>query len=186
VRPALDGWRRLGLLRHAFGAPAIDAAAVQLPFDGTARWAALPFDDPAQRPKPGRTSILLHRCATPATAARWCGLLLDKWTEFIPETEEQTGVAFHYDDPGAEAPQAILLAVPPEPAKRWQLEWLVATLNETLDLAKVRAVDSELLGELGQVLPAIYLADSTDDVTVQTKFAGALALERAIKMSQVR
>jgi hypothetical protein len=185
VRPAVDGWRRLGLLRHALGVPPMGAAAVQLPFDATARWAALPFANADQRPKAGRTSILIHRHATPAATARWSGLMLDKWTEFIPETEEQTGVAFHYDDPGAEAPQAILLAIPPEPAERWRLDWLVATLNETLDLAKIRAVDSELLGELGQVLPAIYLADSTDDVTVQTKFFDALAQERTILFTGV-
>jgi hypothetical protein len=59
---------------------------------------------------------------------------------------------------------------------RWDLGSLVAILNETLDLAKIRAVDGELLGELGQILPAIYLTDSTADVTVRTDFSWALAL----------
>ena len=77
----------------------------------------------------------------------------------IPRPTEQSGIAVHYDDPGAEAPQTILLAVPPTSAPRWDLASLLAILNETLDLAKVRAVDGELLGALGQLLPAIYLAD---------------------------
>jgi translation elongation factor EF-G len=106
--------------------------------------------------------------------------VLDQWTEVIPAPTEQTGVAFHYDDPSAEAPQAILLAVPPVHAEQWDLASLVATLHETLDLAKVRAVDSELLGPLAQLLPAIFLAESTSSVTVQTKFADSVRGERTI------
>ena len=96
----------------------------------------------------------------------------------IPAPDEQTGVAFHYDDPGAEAPQTALLAVPPVPgAKSWQLDWVLATLEETAQLARIRAVDGELLGILSQLLPAICLADSTDDVTVRTTLFDALRLE---------
>jgi hypothetical protein len=37
-------------------------------------------------------------------------LLLDEWTELIPNEREDAGVVFHYDSPGAEAPQAVLIA----------------------------------------------------------------------------
>jgi hypothetical protein len=60
-----------------------------------------------------------------------------------------------------------LLAVPPTDAANWDLETLLDTLNETLDLAKVRAVDGEL-HPLGQLLPAIYLADNPLRDTVST------------------
>src|SRR5690606_915082 len=36
------------------------------------------------------------------------GLLLDAWTEAIPRPDTTTGIAFHYDAPGARAPNAIL------------------------------------------------------------------------------
>ncbi len=180
VRTALDAWRRLDLLRGALGGPAAAPLAVQLPYEAAARWAARPFEDESSRPRPGRTSILLHRAATPAATDRWAGLLLDHWTEVIPAKQEQTGVAFHYDDAGAEAPQTILVAVPRRPSKRWDLESLVATVGETLELAKIRAVDGELLGELGQLLPAVYLPDSTGGATVGTSFVGALRQEMAI------
>jgi hypothetical protein len=182
VRPALDAWRRVELLATALGRAAAPRAVAQLPYEENARWVALPFAIETDRPKAGRTSILLHRAAAPAATGSWSGLLLDAWTELIPLPKEQTGVAFHYDDSGAEAPQTILVAVPPVPAEQWDLAALVATLNETLDLAKVRAVDSELLGKLGQVLPAIYLADATDDVTVRTSFLGALRREANVRL----
>ncbi|MBL0136206.1 MAG: hypothetical protein IPP79_20640 [Chitinophagaceae bacterium] len=40
------------------------------------------------------------------------GLLLDEWTEVIPNKEETTGIAFHFDQPNMEAPQSILLPLP--------------------------------------------------------------------------
>jgi hypothetical protein len=180
VRPAVDAWRRLDLLRGALGGRPADPIVAQLPYEDGARWAALPFASENDRPKPGRTSVLLYRAAAPAVGAAWSGLLIDQWVELIPQPVEQTGVAFHYDDAGAEAPQAILLAVPPAPAEQWDLGSLVATVNEALDLAKLRAVDLELLGELGQLLPAVYLSDSTEDVTVRSTFQGALRLERVV------
>ncbi|MFN8648101.1 MAG: hypothetical protein U0104_15150 [Gemmatimonadales bacterium] len=181
VRPPIGAWRRLELAGAALGAADLPRRVAQLPYDATARWAALPFADEASRPRAGLVSLLLLRADAPAVNAPWAGLLLDQWVETIPATTEQTGVAFHYDDPGAEAPQAVLVAVPPEEhAKAWRLDWLVNALQETLDLAGIRAVDGERLGALGQLLPAICLADSSDEVTVRTDFIKALAQERRI------
>jgi hypothetical protein len=181
VRPAIDAWRRLELVSNTLGSVPAPRVVAQVPYDATARWVALPFPSENDRPKPGRTSLLLYRVTAPAATDTWSGLLLDAWSEFIPSPKEQTGISFHYDNPGAEAAQTILVAVPPTHAERWDLESLVATLHETLDLAKIRAVDSELLGKLGQLLPAIYLSDSTEEVTVRTSFAGILRKEIEIK-----
>lgn len=180
VRPALDAWRRLELAGGLLGVPRAARAVAQLPYEAGARWAALPFANQRARPRGGRVSILLHRVAAPATRTPWCGLMVDQWVEQIPQPTEQTGITFHYDDPGAEAPQTILLAVPPTQATHWDLASLLAILNETLDLAKVRAVDGELLGQLGQILPAIYMADSPDPVTVTTAFVETLRGEATI------
>jgi hypothetical protein len=43
-------------------------------------------------------------------------------------------------------------------------------LTETLDMAKLRAVDSEALGELAQYLPALFLAFNANDEVVSTDF----------------
>lgn len=180
VRPGLDAWRRLDVTSGLLGGSRGQRVVAQLPYEAGARWAALPFADQAHRPRAGRVSVLMQRIASPTADQSWGGFLLDTWVEFIPQPTEQTGIAFHYDDPGAEAPQTILLAVPPGNARNWDIDSLLAILNETLDLAKVRAVDGELLGALGQVLPAIYLADSTSDVTVQTAFVSTLQMEPLI------
>ncbi len=74
-------------------------------------------------------------------ATRQCGLLLDEWTEVVPAREETTGLAFHYDRPNNEPPQAWLLAMAPTIGRNWTWEALVQAIQETLDLAKQRAVE---------------------------------------------
>ena len=157
-----------------------------------AAWVGLPFADEAHRPVSGRLSLLLRRHATPAATQPWGGLLLDEWTERIPNREEDAAVVFYHDSPGAQAPQAVLVAVPPvppapqrgEPApQRWSLDQLVATLNETLDLARIRAVEGEHLGILAQALPMTYMAANAADDTVSTSFAGLLVAQAVIAES---
>jgi hypothetical protein len=116
----------------------------------------------------------------PAANAQWVGLLLDEWTELIPNREESTALAFHYDDPGAEAPQAVLIAVAPDNAENWSLDTVIAVLRETLELAKLRAVDGDLLGVLSQILPTTYLAANSRLDTVAVDFKGALMKDALI------
>ena len=178
VRPGVDAWRRLEVLAGTLGRERLPRTLAQLPYDAAARWVALPFASETDRPPPGKLSLLIYQADTPAPTVPWAGLVIDQWVEMIPSPDEQTGVAFHYDDPGAEAPQTVLLAVPPVPtARNWQLDWVLATLKETTEMARIRAVDGEMLGAIAQLLPAICLADSTDDVTVRTTLFDAMRLE---------
>jgi hypothetical protein len=168
VRPSLARWRKVGLLTRALGGPAPEFEVAQLPHAPGARWVALPTADGERHPS-GRLSLVFHSVATPAPTEPWVGLLLDEWTEKIPAAAAQTAVAFQQDVPRAEAPQVILLAVPPAPPADvpfWDAERLVDILRETLGLAKMRAVDGELLGELGQILPAMYVAENAAGDTV--------------------
>ena len=105
------------------------------------------------------------------TAQPLTGLLVDEWTETVPNTRETTAVTFQFDPPDACAPQCVLLAVPPVPGADWTSDTLRQVLEETLDLAKLRAVDAETLGELAQYVPALYLAFNTKDDAVSTDFA---------------
>jgi hypothetical protein len=43
-------------------------------------------------------------------------------------------------------------------------------LLETLDLARIRAVDPDALDDVGHFLPALYFALNTDNETVSTDF----------------
>ena len=47
-------------------------------------------------------------------------------------------------------------------------------------VAKVRAVDLELLPALGQLLPAIYLSTDLEDNTITTNFATKVMQQRSI------
>jgi hypothetical protein len=73
-----------------------------------------------------------------------CGLLIDEWTEIVPTEEETTGITFHYDKPNSEPPQSMLLAVSPQLfGEGWNWQDLVEILHETLDEAKLRAVEPQ-------------------------------------------
>ena len=76
---------------------------------------------------------------------------------------ETTGVAFHCDAPQGVAPQAMLLAVSPNPRQPWNIGTLEAILLETLDLSKMRLVDSERRATLGHFLPALLFARNVGD-----------------------
>lgn len=95
------------------------------------------------------------------------GLILDDWTETMapryahgenaPVTEAgvTAGVAIHADAPNAQPPQSLLLALAPG-GENWTEDSLVALLDETLDLAKVRLITLDSLPLAGRILPAIY------------------------------
>ena len=98
------------------------------------------------------------------------GLLVDEWVEVVPNTTETTGIAFQYDQPNAAPPQTILIAVPPDVTVPWTVWSLQQVLLETLDLARIRAVDPDALDEVGHYLPALYFAVNMANQTVSTDF----------------
>jgi len=59
-------------------------------------------------------------------------------------------------------------SVPPAPGQDWTLASLNQVLLETLDLARLRAVDPASLGAIAQYLPAAYLAFNADGDAVAT------------------
>jgi len=196
VRPALSRWRKLGMYLST-SQPAIVVSpsvgpdtrmqplALQVAqFAPTPhpRWAALAFPlpnnpDEALTVPPSGTISLALSLPEGRPPQLWAGIIVDEWVELIPNAREVTGIAFHYDDPGAEAGQTVLIATPPVEGVPWTAEMLAETLTETLELAKLRAVDAERLGALSQFLPAIHLANNTEQDTVSTDFSGSLRMD---------
>jgi hypothetical protein len=142
----------------------------QLPFDAADRWVGLP---PAagKGVQPGKLSLVVHAASTLKVDQPLCGLLIDEWVEVVPSSMETTAIAFQFNPPDACAPQSVLLAVPPVPDQPWTVASLHRVLVETLDLAKLRAVDAEALGEIGHYMPALFFAFNTNDEVVSTDFA---------------
>ncbi|QIY93187.1 hypothetical protein HEP87_01970 [Streptomyces sp. S1D4-11] len=99
------------------------------------------------------------------------GLVVDAWAESVPEPagaggtdgqgaqpdqevrEELGGLAFHYDQPDARAPQALLLALPPDRGRGWRMEDIHAVVEEAFALARIRGMDLTDFTELRGLLP---------------------------------
>ena len=142
----------------------------QLPFTANDRWVGLPPEQNKEVPA-GKLSLVVHAASTLKVDQPLRGLLIDEWVEVVPSSKETTAVAFQFNPPDTCAPQSVLLAVPPVPDQPWTVASLHRVLVETLDLAKLRAVDVEALGEIGHYMPAMYFAFNTNDEVVSTDFA---------------
>lgn len=161
VRPQLDALSALLVNAEADGADvAGDLAVLQSPHRPGSPWLALPYD--ASGPPPvGSAGMVWHAPDGLNPTSGGAGLLVDTWTEAIPASEQTTAVTFHFDAPGARAPQAMLLAVHParEP-DRWDFGTLLACVNEAADLAHLRTVGTTELAPFSTFLPALFLPEA--------------------------
>ncbi|MFE0521696.1 hypothetical protein [Streptomyces sp. NPDC058954] len=151
------------------GTTACAATVAQLP--AGQQWIARgPAPLPSRtRPAPRHCAVL--RTEGPADPGQVAGLVVDAWTESVPEPaaaasadgqgpqaghearEEMGGLAFHYDQPDARAPQALLLALPPDRGRGWRMEDIHAVVEETFALAQIRGMDLNDFAELRGLLP---------------------------------
>lgn len=162
VRPALAELAGCLVAAELSGAPPASLAVAQFPHAQGARWIGLPLAE--KTPVDVDVSLVVHApdlSPGDATPALFAGLVSDTWTETIPGATETTAIAFHYDAPGARPPQAMLLAVHPDPAAtQWRPSEILATVNEAAELTAIRAVRPQELQIAGAVLPLIYLPDN--------------------------
>lgn len=141
----------------------------QLPYSTTDRWVGLPLKAGQTMPG-GKLSLVVQSGATVDVRQPLAGLLIDEWVEVVPSATETTGIALQCDRPNATPPQTILIAVPPEVGVPWTIWSMQQVLLETLDLARIRAVDPDALDEVGHYFPAMYFAINTVGDTVSTDF----------------
>jgi hypothetical protein len=141
----------------------------QLPQAEDDRWVALPLADGKSLPG-GKLSIAVQSVAPVDARKPLAGLLIDEWVEVVPGTTEVTGLSLQYDQPSAAPPQSILLAVPFDLESPWTIWSLQQVLLETIDLARIRAVDLSTLNEVGHYLPALYFAYNLLGDAISTDF----------------
>jgi hypothetical protein len=126
----------------------------QLPHRPGAAWVGLPFDTTP----PAATSFVVHAATRPDFTGTLAGVVVDQWAEAIPSTTETTGVSFHFDAPGARAPQTMLIATPTDrAAKNWTVDSLAGTVREAVALARIRPLDIDDVDVAARFLPAAYL-----------------------------
>jgi hypothetical protein len=181
VRPGisrLDAALSLAELLGAQGVAPPDLLLGQLPEVDNDKWLGLGIDT-SKPPDKGRVAFACVTQGDPVNNNSYAGLLLDEWPERIPSTQENAAVAFHYEEPKARAPQALLLAVCPDNRETWDDDLVTGVLQEALELAKIRTVDLDSVQEAGQILPALYFALNLQGATVSTHFAVLEELNRA-------
>ena len=138
-----DGWGWLGLPASAIGPAGIRAGGVAIEIAG--------LGAPPRHTVPPDKPMRL-------TPGPWAMLAVDTWVEVVPDDAEDTAIALHLDVPSNEAPQALLLAVHPDPDVPWDDPTVLDVVLETADLARIRMVDPDLVPVVGHLLPALLLA----------------------------
>ena len=166
VREKMQHWENIVILTEAFGKSELVLQPLQLPHKATDTWLGL--EVPAgYTAESDRLLYTAHYSVAFDKTKNQCGLLLDEWTELIPALKETAGVAFHFDRPSSEPPQVMLLALPTAFRGGWQWQDLLDAVTETMDAAKMRAVEPAMINELsyGRVLPALLSSMTTYPVT---------------------
>lgn len=146
---------------------ALSLHVAQLPFREYNRWLALSDEERGNHPisqsgKGEALSVVSLFSGSPAQfqsqltgngngeqPGPLAGLLIHQWNEQIPFKTVTTSLCFNYNAPNTQPPQAWLLAVPAERGKAWTLENLAAIAANTLDMARIRAVDNDAMSTRG-------------------------------------
>ncbi len=90
----------------------------------------------------------------PRGAGRVALAALDGWTDSIPSRNHATTAAFGFNSPKSRAPQAVLVAVPPDPEARLDNSGLLDVVLETRELVAARAARPRDRGGLPYATPA--------------------------------
>ncbi len=170
VKDKVQNWQTYALLNDIKGSD-IDTKihALQLPYQVDDQWMGIEYSKGGDKIAAETLSLVLNfPYDFPATSTKKvCGFIIDEWVEKIPNRKETTGIAFNYDEPQTEAPQSILICVPPTNRANWNWDDLISTLDETLETAQLRAIDPDLLekspgSEFNKFLPGIVHPISSD------------------------
>lgn len=163
VRPKMHVFEMLRLLNDSFNSSLLVIEPMQLPYRTNDSWLAIEFPD-GTTVDHDTLSFILHSPQGFDPAGEQCGLLVDDWTESVPNKEEVTGIAFNYNQPNSVPPQAILLCVTPQETGSWKWVDLADSVLDTFRRAKLRAVEPDLIdaqGGITTLFPAIISEFST-------------------------
>jgi hypothetical protein len=178
VRQDLAPLETVRLLSDALHQNACSFKPVQLPFDSSVDvaerdyWLGAEFPESFELDGDRLSLLCFGHENIQATVA---GLVLDEWMELIPAAKQTTGIAFHFNQPDARAPQNILLAVPARKTGQWDMDELFITVHEALEQARLRAVEPEHVdfSVLSQMLPATTtLAHGADRISDELDLGG--------------
>lgn len=147
VRSPMGKLEQVRMIAEAQSNTDIAFIAAQFPFNDKSSWLAVEF--PAIDEQTGEKFDILddtvvmaiHGSQSLNVNELQSALLIDEWTEAIPNDKEISGVSFNYDQPNASAPNTILVAVEPTGAAQWSWDTMLGIISNTFDRAKTRAVE---------------------------------------------
>jgi hypothetical protein len=177
VRPAVRRLEQIRSVAEFSGGKELKLTALQLPFKATDHWFGVEYpevdDDTGEpiQPKDDTRSICMIGLGEAVVNRRQRILVVDEWTEAVPNAAELTGIAYNYNQPNSCAPNAILVAVEPTNTGHWSWEALTGIVNDTLNRAKSRAVE-----------PAHLFEDPALDVLLPMTIAGFDLQESGISL----
>lgn len=133
---------------------------LQLPYanDGSERWLGSSVND-KENLKGGRVAMGASLPSGHSIDGYQAGIMVEEWMDVVPFEEQTSGISFHYDQPGAKAPQCLILGLTPKITGFWQWEDIAEMIEETLDMAKkrginYRAISGSVVGQLpGMIVP---------------------------------
>ncbi|MFC3559245.1 hypothetical protein [Pedobacter jamesrossensis] len=193
VREKMHTLEMVRLLHDNFNQEELKGKPLQLPYKKNDNWLSVEF--PKNTELLNDTIAYVHYAPQGFNANNaQSGLLLDEWTETIPNREEVSGITFNYNQPNSSPPQAILLAVSPNETGKWDWNDLTNTILNTFQRAKERAIepdDVDTMPNLTTLLPATMAEFSASRFTnisldyslnLTEKFLNVKHLETKIKL----
>jgi hypothetical protein len=180
VREKVGHWEQVLLTSAPLGLSEPGLTPIQLPYRPGDPWLGLEYP-PATVIDSDRLLYTAHYDAPFDPGQPQCGLLIDEWTEVLPGASQTTGLAFHFDRPSSEPPQAWLLVVPPSQTGAWAWADIVDALHETLDNARLRAVEPDGTA-WARFLPAVVTATTLHPITIALDYGrvnGSLSVMEA-------
>lgn len=177
VRPATAKFETLRMMTEAMSENEVVLSVAQVPFRPGDSWVGMEFPTEFGG-KPfnitGDTvAFTVHGSSAKNVEELQSVLMIDEWTEKIPIDEEITGIAYHYNQPNAAAPQSLILAIEPTGGAKWDWDSLQGILNDTFRRTKTRAVEPDHIMEheaLRVLLPMTIASFDVNEANVSLDY----------------
>ncbi|MFT4094005.1 MAG: hypothetical protein QM640_10220 [Niabella sp.] len=177
IRKAVAGLETVRIMSEAATGSEIIFKMAQVPFRPDDSW--LGFEFPQEyngspfNIMEDTIALSINGAAATKTASSQSAIIIDEWTEKIPIDEEVTGVAYHYNQPNACAPQSVIVAIEPTGSGKWDWDVLQGVLSDTLRRAKSRAVEPDHIIEhtaLSVLLPMTVASFDVNEANVSLDY----------------
>lgn len=119
---------------------------------------------PEEQQGSGLSVVAMLASKTETMPTTISGLLIDHWSEHVPDDDQLTGVAFHFDAPSSKPPQSLLLTTMPLHVSQYRFWNVAQALLDTLQFSAIRMVQPEDLADFGAVVPTIYTRSGLEDL----------------------